>query len=62
MTYSRIGASPVGITAYPVQPTPGAEPVLRVQFNVGSMADLSAQDAVALANYILEKFPKEILS
>lgn len=60
MTYTRIATHPVGLTAYVQQITPGAEPVLRISLNQGSVADLSAADAVGLANYIRDKFPKEI--
>ncbi|QIG57878.1 hypothetical protein SEA_PAULODIABOLI_190 [Microbacterium phage PauloDiaboli] len=61
MTYSRIATQPVGLTAYVTQVTAGAPPVLRISLNNGSTADLTAADAMGLANYIRDKFPEEIL-
>lgn len=60
MTYSRIATQPVGLTAYLTQAVPGEPPVLRIALNNGMTADLSAKDAVGLADYIRDKFPQEI--
>jgi hypothetical protein len=60
MTLSLSATHPVGLTAYVQQYPAGDEPTLRISLNQGSVADLSAKDAVALSSYIRDKFPQEI--
>lgn len=56
MTFSRVTQSPTNVLAYVQQSTPGSPPALRL--HVGPfVTDLPREDAVALAQYVLDKFP-----